>query len=529
MKSMNRFWLLHAERGKIMSPKNEQSLSAYFAGIIDICEGEDRQLLYQTVANGKPIFTETVCIDGIESIPPDRVEMPDTIPRAWKVSEYMEQDDKTLYDDVLTYMKRSSALDDLQWSVVAHFIFLTYLHDHRDIRYCPIILFYAVPGRGKSRTGTSIIHLAFRGIHLNEFRQANILRYSDNLHATLFFDIMDIWKKAERNDSQDILLGRFEKGQKCSRVLHPEKGRFRDTVHYEVYGPTIIATNAMPHHILDTRCLPIVMPNRPGIYENLRPEQALELKERLTACRAKHLSGLLTEIEPIDGITGRLWDISKPLFQVGLLVNPQGFGQLREAILAIAGEQSESKKETMEGHLAKVIRELSVVEESKDLPEWSIKHSEIVNLFNKNRPIEKQVSSGSVGMRLRSMSIRHKQVDGRSHIILTKEEYWTLLNEYGIFTRNIILKEPPTNSLPGNNSLLQNVMGLVGTGRDSSGTREEGDKCPKLSDHDETDNEEYEERAAIMEYDVGLSREEAERQALESYLKEKEDDDDIPF
>jgi CheY-specific phosphatase CheX len=36
-----------------------------------------------------------------------------------------------------------------------------------------------------------LTYLAFRGIHLSELREANILRYCENLHSTLFFDIMD--------------------------------------------------------------------------------------------------------------------------------------------------------------------------------------------------------------------------------------------------------------------------------------------------------------------------------------------------
>jgi hypothetical protein len=37
----------------------------------------------------------------------------------------------------------------------------------------------------------------------------------------------------------------------------------------------------------------------------------------------------------------------------------------------------------------------------------------------------------------------------------------------------------------------------------------------------ESEHEEYEERAAIMEFDGGLSREEAERQAIEGILAKK--------
>jgi len=135
--------------------------------------------------------------------------------------------------------------------------FLTYLHDHPGIDYCPYILFNAVAERGKSRTGKSVTYVAFRGIHLIELREATIFRYSQHLHGTLFLDLLDISKKAEKGGCEDILLLRYEKGAKCSRVQYPDQGPFNDTVYYDIYGPTIISSNEQPHKILETRCLPI--------------------------------------------------------------------------------------------------------------------------------------------------------------------------------------------------------------------------------------------------------------------------------
>src|SRR4030067_2586284 len=116
-----------------------------------------------------------------------------------------------------------------------------------------MILFYAVPERGKTRTGKAAIYIAYRGVHCVDLREANLFRFAQDLRATLFIDIMDLWKKAEKNGSEDILLLRCEKGAKATRVIYPEKGAFRDTVYDSVSGPTFIATNQPVHKILDTR------------------------------------------------------------------------------------------------------------------------------------------------------------------------------------------------------------------------------------------------------------------------------------
>lgn len=151
----------------------------------------------------------------------------------------------------------------------------------------------------------------------------------------------------------DILLLRAEKGAQCSRITHPELSVFDDTEYFDIYGPTIIASNEQLHKILETRCLPIIMPNRPGDYENPRPEFGLEQKERLTAFRAKHLSAIFPDIEIIDGIAGRLWDITKPLFYINSLL-PVDANILKDSILAIAGEKDETRKDTLEGRLVAI-------------------------------------------------------------------------------------------------------------------------------------------------------------------------------
>src|SRR5207247_4448932 len=99
-------------------------------------------------------------------------------------------------------------------------------------------------------------------------RDAYIVRIASNFTATIFFDVMDIWKKAQKTDTEDILLHRFEKGATVPRVLYPERGRFRDIVNFAIFGPTIIGTNVNANQILDTRSVQINMPETEKEFEN---------------------------------------------------------------------------------------------------------------------------------------------------------------------------------------------------------------------------------------------------------------------
>jgi hypothetical protein len=181
---------------------------------------------------------------------------------------------------------------------------------------------------------------------------------------------------------------------------------------------------------------------------------------------------LPTPPPPFPSINGRLWDISYPLFLVNLYVNPSGLECLYQAILAIAGERSEHQRDSLEGRLVGIIREL-IGEKGLDwLDEYNLKTSEIVCKYNENRLAEKHVTPQWIGRKLQSMSIRHRTVKGRSEILLTEREYWTLLEQYGLQPRETLPNMAnPTQTLPEKTQQNHLDMGEVGSGRVSERTR----------------------------------------------------------
>ncbi|MEI6610692.1 MAG: hypothetical protein WCO53_13225 [Deltaproteobacteria bacterium] len=507
---------------------NESSLSAYFPGLVDICINDDGQLVYAIVKDGQLVFEPEYITEKETFSIPEKKHFQFTIPRAAEVLRYFDQEDHSLYDDLLTYLKRFSALDDEQWAIVAHYVFLTYLHDHPGIDYCPCILFNAVPERGKSRTGKSIIYVAFRGIHLIELREASIFRYCQNLHGTLFFDLMDISKKATRGNCEDILLGRYEKGAKCNRVLYPDQGAFNDTVYFDIYGPTIIASNEQLNKILETRCLPINMPNSPGNYENPRPELGLEYKERLTAWRARNLFATFPNMKPIEGISGRIWDLAKPLFIINSFL-PVNHQILENSILAIAGERNESRKETTEGRLVAIIKEITDEAGFEVLLEWSIKTNDIRTKFNQDRPEDLQVSPQWIGRRLKSMSLRKRIVHGYSEIVITSNEYETILKQYGYVGRESVNPiNAIHNSLPEKDEQYQNILKDEASGRESARTQAQSN----INFNSPSEREIYEECLEALKQTGGMSQEAMEQEAyklLEESRKYEESLSNIEF
>jgi len=258
------------------------------------------------------------------------------------------------------------------------------------------------------------------------------------------------------------------------------------------------------------------MPFRPGNYKDPTKDIGLELKERLVAWRAKYLYATLPDIEPFNGVSGRLWDITKPLFQVGILANPEGNYLLREAILSVAGERSETKKETTEGHIIGVIKDISAEKGLEELPDWQIRTSDILLKFNEGRPIDKYVSSQWIGKKLKSLSLRHRTVNGRSEILLESKEYWSLMEQYGCARRESNSEaDISVGTLPEKDVLNCIVMHVVDSGRECHEPWDEVYESPPPSDNDSIYCDEVEKRAAFEEYEADLAGEEAERRDRE--------------
>lgn len=429
------------------------AMRAMIPGLVDLVRDDAGNIRYLMKEGGTMSLADSwQDQDGTTYTPPGAKYLKYEVPSATNVmNHYRDNDDNALYQEILAFFKRFSYLDDDVWPIIVLFVFLSYLQDHQDVRYIPVIYFYAVAERGKSRTAKTILALSYRGLHLVDIRPANIVRFSQNLGATIFFDVTDLWKSADKNDGQDILLGRYEKGCQVVRVLNADKGPFADQTFFDVYGSTIVATNEPANITFESRCLTITMPNRPGEYENLSPEMALSLKERLTAWRARMMGTRLPHAAPIPGISGRLRDISKPLFQLAQLVAPEAVEPMKRVLLEMAGQKIEDKKESLEGRIVAAIYSKAQFDGGV---ECQIPVEAVRTLLNAGKPEQYHISSQKLGKRIKSLSINTRDWDGRSQIFITAKELDVLLEQYGLKPAETVvshennLQHPTTPAVP---------------------------------------------------------------------------------
>ena len=400
--------------------------TAIFDGLVDLVEGDEGPAFL--IKDGEELSIRyQVELKGVIYVPPPREKIPWLLPRGEEVMKYYHLDgDGELYKALLAHHQAISELPGEEYyDLIVAWDFHTYLAER--FQYSPIICLYAVPERGKTRTGKGMIYVAYRGIHVESLRDAYLVRVANDLGVSIFFDVKDIWQKAEKNGSEDILLHRFEKGATVPRVLFPDRGAHQDMVYYSVFGPTVISTNEGVHHILETRAIQINMPETSKRFENdVTPALCLPYKERLVAFRARHLGEELPEIHKPAG--GRLGDILKPLHQIILLVRPEREGAFLRLVRQIEEERLTEKADSLEAHILAVVARLGDQVERRLLPV-----KKITDAFNEGRPEKAQVTYQRIGRRLSAMGFKKDRGgDGAFAIVWDEELLNKLKQKYGL-------------------------------------------------------------------------------------------------
>ena len=402
--------------------------TALFDGLIDIVEldgnpvflvqAEDNLSMVAQVERNGELFTPP----PIEQIPWLLVQGGDVLRN---YQDHSPSSDSNLFDDLVSYHKDISKLpDDTFYDLLAAWVIATYLLEHVD--YFPIVCLYAVPERGKSRTGKGMTYVAWRGIHVESLRDPYIVRVAAYFRAAIFFDVMDIIKKAEHVGSEDILLHRFEKGATVPRVF-PDRGTFKDIVYYKIFGPTIIGTNEAINPILATRSITINMPEASKRFENdVRPDMALPLRARLLAFRAKHINGPLPEVS--KPAHGRLGDILKVIRQIIRLVKPEREEAFMALVERLETKRLDEKADSLEAEILKTIINLKDHVLNRMLAIKSI-----VEALNVGRSDRMKLSPQRIGRKLNELGFEKGRLGhGESAILYNESFIETLVSRYGL-------------------------------------------------------------------------------------------------
>jgi hypothetical protein len=446
-----------SERRPVQDPPSERGSSgnkarptALFDGLVEIVEQDRSPAFLVKLQNGNLTVLQEHHIGETHLAPPSRRQIPWLLPRAQEVQRYYERYEHEsaevingqLFDDIVRYHQNLSVLPGVEYyDLIATFDFHTYCLD--AFEYSPMICFFAVPERGKSRTGKAMIHVCYRGLHVESLREAYIFRMSDRFQSTLFFDVQDIWKRAEREGSEDILLQRYERGGRVARVLFPDRGPFKDLEFFNVFGATIIATNEPPNQILETRAIIVNMPEASRRFEeDVTPLAALPLKERLTAFRAWQLARPVPEVSKPS--LGRLGDILKPLLQMILLVRPERESAFRELVTRLEQQRLVEKADSLEAEILNALEALRLEVAAGILP---VKR--ITDQVNVPRAERYKLTPQRIGRRLSGLGLNKARTgDGASAIVWESGKINALREKYGLRIMSETSESPESKVSP---------------------------------------------------------------------------------
>ena len=435
--------------------ETKTTIKADFEGLIDLVSDHQGNIVFWTINSlTGELGQYSSWNDGTtEFIPPTLAQIPYMPPKLSEIMCHYKIEDRNLFRELGQYLKRFCYVTDGQILVVGNMILATYLQDHSDINYIPIISLIGEPERGKSRLGMAATFASFRGVVMNGIREAHIIRLAEDYSATIFIDLRAAWKKVVAEKCEDIILGRYEKGHQVMRVISPEKGAYADSRFFKAYGPTFLASNEPLDRILDTRCIPLIMGNHPAEYEKPTEQKGLVWRERLVAWKAKTILQSLPAIEPVQGLKGRFWDISSTLLRICSLVFPEGYEALKTELQKIAQEKVEARRSSWEGTIAQHV--LSFLNPSIiGSGSYLIKLADILNKINMSLPNDRKISSQYLGLKLKNMSIKTKHIQGHSHVIIDKSLIDNLREQYGLVTAS---DQPTTGTASDGNIINKEV------------------------------------------------------------------------
>jgi hypothetical protein len=377
--------------------------TAKIPGLVDLVDdGTGPKFL--VLEEGNLLVRDCVGIDEIMYIPPPNETIQWLLPQVANVLSNSRFDtDQAIYRDLKSYFQQAAQLpSDLHASLLALWTMHTYLLEKFD--YSPYLLLWAVPERGKSRTARAATYAAYRGFLTETLAEANLFRWSNDLGMTLGFDVRDLWRKSEKRGSEDILLQRFEQGARVARVLWPERGKFKDTRYFDVFGASIIATNEMPGEPFHSRCLIITMPEATTTFpKNIKPEDGLPLRERLVAMRARWLNQPLPDV-PKPAL-GRLGDILQPFAQIAALLGEDTQKEFKLLAKMLYAERMADRASSREAH---VVQAVEVVWEQQE-EGGKIQVETILSQYNSGLSEKQQLTAARLGRLLTALGFKNSR------------------------------------------------------------------------------------------------------------------------
>ena len=349
-----------------------------------------------------------------------------------------------LLADVEKFIRRYLELpDESGYLVLALWVLHTYLID--KFNCTPILYFYGIMETGKTRAGEILFHLAYKAQFETSPTEAVLFRSSEYFKASLILDELKIWGKDGDKEVSRLIKSRYKRGLKVARVDLNKKGE-EQIEFFDPFAPIAICTDQQMPRELESRTFLFVMQKNasPEVEDEIDQGKAQELRDRLTAFRARNLDKNLPNVEKIA--RRRLHEIIKPLHQILMLVDPDREGELREYVKAATEIRKAEDSLTLQGEIIKTIVD-SLYNGELSIEKGMFKLKHITELINLERSEKEHLKDRTVSKVLKQLGFqRDRASDGLTVFFFKEDNLKKLAQRFNIG----IPKSAPTDSSEDN-------------------------------------------------------------------------------
>jgi hypothetical protein len=292
--------------------------------------------------------------DNMIWVPPPADSLPWLLPRSKEVKDHLEHDSDGAYFAALCDWLRSEVQLPRPEHVILLAAWVAHTHIVDLVHASPYVLLLGPPETGKSRTLGACIHAARRGVLTMTAREAALIRYAADFHASLALDTIDFMSVIR--PIADFFAARTkDDGTVTTRVLDYKAGKFSGIRHFKAFGPTLVSSNkALSDDVIASRTLEIraCQSNQP-FRTPITPELARPLRERGAAFRARMLMGAATRQlpSPPDLAPGRLGELMSGLALAVRICDPPSLSVLEELAREFADARRSEVRDTLEVEL----------------------------------------------------------------------------------------------------------------------------------------------------------------------------------
>ncbi len=158
---------------------------------------------------------------------------------------------------------------------------------------------------------------------------------------------------------------------------------------------------------------------------DVKVEDGLPFRERLLGFKARYLNKELPEVE--KPTTGRLGDITKPLYQIIKAIVPHRDGEFLSIVEGIRERQQNERSESMDAKLVQTLLDLK-----EEVRESLLSIKQVTEFFNDGLHERTIWTPQKIGRKLRAMGFKGTRTHLERYIIYDTENIDSLAIHYGL-------------------------------------------------------------------------------------------------